>query len=445
MAAFSGDDVKSCPLQLLAVLALCLFIRSAVVIALDQLVTVDREVDVYSTLAKNMAAGNGFVLERDGHPVVWRAPLYPALLAAIFTIAGDADFTPVLIVQLLLDAVAATLLYMLCIAIFDRRTGIIAAIIFAAYPISAYYTLRLLPESTFTMMLTAMTVALSLSIRERIPAWFAFTGIIGGLAILVKPVALPVILFVACVLIFVLRVEVVRRFQLSAIMLIAVAVIVGPWTVRNYQKTGMLVPVATGGGYALWYGNNLMSDGREDFQLEGSVLNSYVRERQSILAPYHPEIAAALQNREPILSMDSHSQTTAVRISPEADQAFLKAGIDGILSNPVQTGWLMTRKLARFWLAIFFPKNKWAQVPVAIAQFALLALATFGAYRAAVNGRDISAPMAVLVGLTMTHVVFNATLRYSVPLLPIVSMLAAYGFLELYRRVSTSNVVVRSN
>jgi 4-amino-4-deoxy-L-arabinose transferase-like glycosyltransferase len=430
--------------QLIAVFTLCLCVRTAVAFALDNVFDVDREVDVYATLAKNIAAGHGFVLEPDGAPVVWRAPLYPIFLATIYKFFGDEEFVSVLIFQLIFDAISATLIYLLCSMTFNKRTALIAAVAFSAYPVSVYYTLRLLPESAFTMALTAMTVAMSMSIRKKSTAWFAVTGIVAGVAILVKPVALTVLLFAACALVVFLQTNVGTRIRATGIVLAAAIFVVAPWTARNYHETGMLVPVATGGGYALWYGNNLVSDGLEDFQLEGPVLNDYVRARQSILAPYHPEMAEALRNEKLIFSMASQSQTTAVRISPEADRAFFKAGVEGILLHPLQTSWLMVKKMVRLWFAIFFPGNRWAQIPIAISQLILLGLATFGVYCSLVNGHSIFAPLTVVAGLSITHVVFNATLRYSVPLLPIVFMLASYGLVEFFRRISTTRVSDRA-
>lgn len=105
----------------------------------------------------------------------------------------------------------------------------------------------------------------------------------------------------------------------------------------------------------------------------------------------------------------------------------MMAGIEGIAERPAATLGLMTRKLWRFWYSVFLPSNKRAQITIAFAQTTLLLLAGMGTYFAIRRKRHIFALAAPIVGLTLTHTLLNATLRYSVPLLPQIMILAAYG------------------
>ena len=70
-------------LCLCAVFALCFTLRIGVGGVIDATVPVVKRADVYSDIAVNLARGHGFVAEAGGEPIIWRAPLYPAFLAAV--------------------------------------------------------------------------------------------------------------------------------------------------------------------------------------------------------------------------------------------------------------------------------------------------------------------------------------------------------------------------
>src|SRR5437763_11938332 len=64
----------------------------------------------YSQIARNIGAGNGFAWG-PGAPTSIRPPLYPALLAGIWAVAGPANLQAVRVVQILLSLATAALVY----------------------------------------------------------------------------------------------------------------------------------------------------------------------------------------------------------------------------------------------------------------------------------------------------------------------------------------------
>lgn len=80
-----------------------------------------------------------------------------------------------------------------------------------------------------------------------------------GFGSLVKPIFLPVPVLILCSW-FVLGLGWVAIRKFLVVNAIA-ALIVVPWTVRNYRLLGAFVPVSTNSGYVLYHGMNPESDG----------------------------------------------------------------------------------------------------------------------------------------------------------------------------------------
>jgi len=66
-----------------ALFAVCLILRTGVALLIDSSVHVIKRADVYSEIAANLTHGHGFVAEPESEAILWRAPAYPAFLAAV--------------------------------------------------------------------------------------------------------------------------------------------------------------------------------------------------------------------------------------------------------------------------------------------------------------------------------------------------------------------------
>src|SRR5262245_6207613 len=87
----------------------------------------------YATLAGNILDGHGFAWDAD-HPTSIRPPLYPGLVAAIWSVAGQGNLQAVRLVQILMALGTAGLIYSLGRRVFDAGVGRYAAALFWLYP-----------------------------------------------------------------------------------------------------------------------------------------------------------------------------------------------------------------------------------------------------------------------------------------------------------------------
>ncbi len=416
-----------------AVFALCFALRLGVGAAIDASVPVIKRADVYSDIAANLTRGHGFVAEPGGAPIVWRAPLYPAFLAVLYHLFGEHNETAVFIAQTVLDSITAVLIFWIGTHLFGASVGFFSAVAFALHPLSAYYSLRFLSEPLLTVTFTATIAAWMWAIRTQRPMMFLAVGVLIAISALVKPVALGLWPCLAACAWYRLRNDIRRAGIAVASMTLACLLVLTPWALRNYQVTGKLLPVAVGGGYTLWLGNQLVSDGHEDWEVDSTV-----RERLFALRNTVFETAGVSDRR--VVSSSSSGQLRSfvepVNFTLEDDRAFLRAAWLEIASHPFGSAVLVIKKFFRFWFGIFLPDNRWAQSYIVIFQTAFLSFAVLGIMEAHRRGEILFPLLLPVVFLTVAHVLTFATIRYSIPTLPAMTIFMLSGLREAVRALN---------
>jgi hypothetical protein len=213
----------------------------------------------YDTLAWNLARGAGFALDGAAgpHATAFRPPVVPWLTSLLYGRIGH-DFFAALLLQCVLGALVAPALASFARATFGSGVARWAGWLAAICPVLVFFSGYLLTETTFALLLV---IALHLSaewIKTPRP-WRAFgAGLAWGVAALTRPTALPLPLLVAVWAWFPLGLTVAGRDRARqlAMLLLGVALAIGPWTIRNAIELKAFVPVTTGGGRALLDANN---------------------------------------------------------------------------------------------------------------------------------------------------------------------------------------------
>lgn len=247
---------------------LALLLRLAYAATLPPRIVVTYEADpiTYDQIARNLMAGRGFSGASFYYPAgsdvptaFWDA-LYPVFLATIYWLGGP-NIPLVRAVQALLGAVAVGLTYWLGSRLIGRRAGLLAAAISAVYPFFIYYSAQLLTETLFmALILGAIVVALKAEEIAR-ARWFALLGGVIGLAALCRAEAflfgLALVPWTAWRAIrsgaFVPAGPTrSQRVALAATALLAMALVLSPWVVRNQITFGAPIFTTTKLGYNLF-------------------------------------------------------------------------------------------------------------------------------------------------------------------------------------------------
>ena len=224
-------------LALVTIVGLALGLRLAYVGGLaDETVFASVDARGYHILATNLLQRGAFSLQTDPPylPDGIRTPLYPAFLALILSIGGDASHA-VPLAQALLDTMTVALVYGLVSRLVTPRRGLLAALLYALNPISPLFIGERLTEIglAFLLALTFYVFSIGLETGHRRLALLAASGFLSACCILLKPnlVALPLILALGLV---VHNRHPSWRMTREAGVLLGVALLgLSPWLARN--------------------------------------------------------------------------------------------------------------------------------------------------------------------------------------------------------------------
>lgn len=228
----------------------------------------------YDMLARQLLAGHGFTfpvnwwpVTQAGEPTAHWSFLYTLYLAAVYGLFGAEPVLARLIQAVVAGILLPWLTWRVGRRIFDDRVGLVAAALSAVYIYFFYYAGALMTE-TFYIISILWTLDCALRIAAAGPAgtkrWLPWLelGLAMGVAILLRQLFMLVVPVVLLWLWW-LALRNDRRLAVSRALLArlagsvaVIALLILPWTARNYLAFGRLVPLNTNSGYAFFWGNH---------------------------------------------------------------------------------------------------------------------------------------------------------------------------------------------
>lgn len=392
----------------------------------------------YDGLAQRVIAGYGFSfatewwpLTRAGEPTAHWSYLYTLYMAAVYTLWGAQP-----LVARLIQAVIAGCLHSWLIARIGRRifgpgVGLVAAASSAIYLYFVYYAGALLTETFYIIgILWVLDVALRLAaVKSGVTAdnshssspWRLWVelGVAIGVTVLLRQLFL---LFVPFLFLWLWWNMTERRFAvrfhwpvLSGLGLatLVVAMLIVPWTVRNYRAFGIFTPLNTNAGYAFFWGNHPI----------------YGTHFVDILPTDGPSYQALIPAELRHLN------------EAELDRALFKVGVGFILADPVRYTLLSlsrTREYFKFWPS---PESSTLSNLARVGSFGIfLPFMVYGLWvvgRYSWRSQDQQQRAAVLLLIlfmivyTLIHLLTWALIRYRLPVDAILLLFAAVGLVRL--------------
>ena len=196
-----------------------------------------------------------------------------------------------------------------------------------------------------------------------------------------------------------------------ALLVVGMAVVVAPWTLRNWRVTGgEFLPVATErGGVTTFVGNYQPTlglwEGPDDLKARWLAA------------------VDAIQLRYPNAS------------TVEMDRVFYRAAWQQAMSDPRKALEMMARKCGRFWFLSAAQRERAASF---LIQTAWLSLAVIGLWRLRPWSLQ-TALLVVAVGWVMlVHAISYADSRFSLPVMPFVCVLGAAAFQRIERNTEAT-------
>jgi len=207
----------------------------------------------YQGIGRNLAAHGAYSLDYSQPltPTVLRPPLLPFLFSLTLRCFGD-TYMALQLVQAALNVGACVLLFLAV----RRYSSMLAMVVLGLgifSPFDAAFSGALLTESLCGSLLVA-AFAVPLLIRSQ--ATWLLSGALVGAAALTKDVYLGLIVFVPVLLIiFGVPGDTVPRRRAALLFVLAMMMVVTPWTLRNYRVRHQFIAVSAGNlGMGLYYG-----------------------------------------------------------------------------------------------------------------------------------------------------------------------------------------------
>ena len=209
----------------------------------------------YSDWALSIAGGRWL-----GEGLFNGLPLYPYTLGIVFKIFGYNLFMARLI-EVTIASLSCVFLYFIAKDIFNKRVGIIAAIIAALYAPFIFYSGILVPTVFTVFFYLASLLIFIKALRIHSKRWFFLFGIIAGLAVMTRA---SMLLFLPLALAWVMIVSADKEKALVNVALAAIGLllVMTPLLVRNYIVSRDIVFLTSHAGMNLYIGNNEEADGR---------------------------------------------------------------------------------------------------------------------------------------------------------------------------------------
>lgn len=347
--------------------------------------------EAYVLAGKSLAAGHGLI-DEFGYRATYM-PGYPAFLAIFQGLERPLLWARM--AQAILAAAVAPAAFVLARRFLSDETifaPVLAGLAAACDPFLVFFSGLLLTEALFAAVLVATWVCV-LNGERGSWAKIGGAGILMWMAVMLRPSA--AVLVVLTPLAMIVR----GRFRPTAIMRAAmipvvVVILLAPWALRNYAVIGQWCWLTTRGGISLYDGLQPGATGESDLA--------------------HTKTMAAVRNMTEV----------------EWDAHFRAAAWAGARRDPAGTLRLAERKFLRTWSLIpnVAEYHGGATAKISAAWMTMmLGLAAVGFWQ---SRRRVAAWMMLLlpvVAFTALHMVYVGSVRYRVPLMPLVMVLSAVG------------------
>jgi 4-amino-4-deoxy-L-arabinose transferase-like glycosyltransferase len=413
----------------------------------------------YARIAANLDRGNGFTLGPTAtQPASNYSPGLPLFAAGLYEATGGVHERLARLVLALIGSLAVLFSYLMGRRLAGPWAGLVGAAAVAIYPALLEYQGMLMGEPLAASLLSGAVLAMlwaddpdisrpsrgwrgvwgvgparphSPAPRQDPRARWLVPGLLLGALALVRPEYLAISLPIAL--------AVLARHGWSgwrpglvqaAIMLVGLAIVIAPWTVRNAVAMDRLVPVSTGGGQVLFAGSYMPSGG------DPEKVGREVVER-------HPELFGPGALRR--LRLEQILAVLAAHRLPgtPTDEALARMGRErlweDVSRHPLEYAGFLGAKLGLIWL--HGPRDVMRRPAWEALHWALLALGLLGLAALAWRRRWEALLLAVvLASATAIGELLVATPRRALVTIPLLAALAGVGAAWAARRLRESRL-----
>lgn len=418
LTRLSGKEVRAREVWwLLGLMALGFAIRVGYVLITEGYTLAGDQIE-YDEVGRAAAAGDWFhttwpygVL----HESAARPPGYMLWIGVVYSVFG-VSVTKALLIQACIGPIVVFLVWLLARRLFDDgRIAGIAAAVAAVHPNMWQWEGRLYSESLI-LPISLVTLLLLLTGRPT-PKRAAAVGAVMGVGLLVRPS--QIFMFVMILAVFWLASGLRRGVVLTAVAVATAALVISPWTIRNYAVTDGFVPLSLQDAAVAGTFN------------ETSAKDPYFPYGWRPIAPRDADILGRTAKRLPEVELRDELQSRAIDYIKDHPTSVIEA----FWWNGISRTWEI-RRPQRVLDEVPHEGREKGVAAVGLGVFWILLVGAIAAlWRLRRARRELVLP--ILAGALSMSVVFTvaAGSRYRVPFEPIVVILAATSFVALWDRL----------
>lgn len=383
----------------------------------------------YFSVARNIHEGDGFAADHlvytstpiYDQPTAFWPPAYPYLLAGVWKAFGF-SLMSAKVLNALLGAATIPFVFGLGVRIFEsRKVGLTSAAVFALFPNGIAWLPLLFPEPMFILLFVAALwtlVAMPADTPRQKALAAATFGLLAGLASLTR--GQGIVLAPIGALYWLSRDGWRPGLRQSAMFCLAAAVLIAPWTIRNWVVLDSPIFISTNAGVSARTGHCDECTGTSMWTTDPVVDKDGVAftAEQSPYRPDHEVLGYRVWTQRAIEYALTHPRREIDLTRYKIYHLYRSdSGVIPWLTTlgvtPIDPSWLednLWRVFDASYYALFF--SALAFMPLWLLR---------GDPR-----RQLL--VSVLLAWTLFHIVFNGEPRYHVPLYPIMALSAVGGF-----------------
>jgi len=372
----------------------------------------------------------------------FRTPGYPVFLAAVYGVIG-VSYAPVVLLQIFISLGTIILAYTVASRIWNKKIGLIAAIILCLDTLSFTYSLKVLTETLFALIMMVLILCCVGILQGKSRGWLALAaGVCMGAGTLIRPVGLYMIAPVLLALIAAgIKQKWGWRLVVKTVLALAVpyVICVGGWTYRNYKMTGQAIFTSFDGYYLLfWHGSAIVS-ARDGISIEEAQIKLGMEGRGEGYKQMHPETKD--YNFETMAGIWKQEGLKLIKQNP---LIFLRTEVSGMLRVMFRPGireLLMMVGASDNFREIFNLGENWDTFMLVGWSVLFLIILYMGIIRyfiAVFQNRKLEG-LDILFWLLIIYFIVTsggpaAQSRYRVPVMPLLAFYAAQGWWMMWER-----------
>ncbi len=397
--------------------------------------------DGYDQLAANLAAGHGYRFYPETARTLAREPGYPLLLAGLLLVFGS-GLIVVKLTNLILALITAWVTLRMAAKLstdtLPRDTLLFASppLLFLFHPGTLIAESRGGVEIVFACLVVLVLSSIYRAIESNHWVDYALSGFLLGVTVLVRstPILFP---FFLCMylLVFERRTPRIVICKNISVMVVAMFIVLSPWIIRNYELAGKFIPTSSMLGVSAQAGQYIgeyLFEGKPFWLLDREAARE--RDRLAAQMGYQFEDGA-----------NGYYQTF---YRTQDEIKFSNYLFNRVIDQYRRYPLLLVRCLGQNMFNFWFAGKTWMATAVnALLQIPYLVLAIVGVVVGLRNNESrVIGPVVLFVGyLMLVHLPILCQARYSIPLVPLLSIPCSIGLFSIRKMVLQGRMLRSSN